>query len=145
MSLDLEKPGLESVAHASLNTTALIARLFQADLLGTSGPRWVVHDLKSVFEMEHEGDITRHILKQARVLAAANYVLIAGDAFAKVIALTEMARIYKIDVEKWKSWTSKFNEMADAVSEDARWNLKERLQKAHDKMVEIQQVLQGRI
>ncbi|UZP32469.1 hypothetical protein NXS19_000285 [Fusarium pseudograminearum] len=139
--LDEEMPRAEEMAHIWLNMATLVAKLFQANLLGTRGSLWISHDLKKAFETFTKGDITKHILKQAQILAVANYILIAGDAFANVISLTRMARIYKIDVEKWKSWTSKLKEMADAVSEDARWNLKERLQKAHNEMVEMQKVL----
>ncbi|KAM0296147.1 hypothetical protein ACHAPM_010403 [Fusarium culmorum] len=93
------------------------------------------------FETSTKGDITKHVLKQAQILAVANYIRIAGDAFSKVTSLTKMARNYKITAEKWKNWTSKLKEMADAVDKDARWDLKERLQKAHNKMVETQKVL----
>ncbi|PTD11508.1 hypothetical protein FCULG_00002841 [Fusarium culmorum] len=77
----------------------------------------------------------------AQILAVANYIRIAGDAFSKVTSLTKMARNYKITAEKWKNWTSKLKEMADAVDKDARWDLKERLQKAHNKMVETQKLM----
>ncbi|KAF5229135.1 hypothetical protein FAUST_10607 [Fusarium austroamericanum] len=139
-TLDQERPDAEEIAHVWLNTASLIAKLVQQDqdLLAGYGSLWVSHDLEKAFETFTKGDITKHILKQAQILAVANYILIAGDAFSKVMSLTKMARNYKINAEKWKNWTSKLKEMADAVDKDARWDLKERLQKAHNKMVEMQ-------
>ncbi|KAG8674275.1 hypothetical protein FPOAC2_00283 [Fusarium poae] len=142
-NLEKERPDAQQMAEVWLNVTALIAKLFQEDpaLLARYGALWMSCDLLKAFEENTKGDITKHILKQAQILAIANYIIIAGDAFAKIIADKRRAQNYEISAEKWKNWTSKLQEMADAVDEDTRWNLKERLQKAHDKMVKMQEVL----
>ncbi|GKU06624.1 hypothetical protein FLAG1_10826 [Fusarium langsethiae] len=139
--LDKERPDAEEIAHVWLNSAALIAKLFQADLLDGYGSVWVSHDLVRTFERRTQGDITKHILKQSQVLAVANYIIFAGDALAKAFENKKFTESRELTAEKWQNWTSKLQEMADAVDEDARWDLKERLQKAHDKMVEMQQVL----
>jgi hypothetical protein len=139
--VNLEGPGLEERAQVTLNTAALLAKLTQADILGVYGPSWATHDLRSAFEQEDKGDVTKHILKQAQVLAAANYILIAGDSLAKALTNRKFVDSRDITAEKWKTWTSKLQEMADSLDENTRWNIKEQLQRAHDKMGEIQGVL----
>ncbi|RGP66312.1 hypothetical protein FSPOR_6690 [Fusarium sporotrichioides] len=138
--LDKERPDAEEIAHAWLNSAALIAKLFQADLLDGYGSMWVSHDLVRTFERRTQGDITKHILKQSQVLAVANYIIFADDALAKALENKKFTESRELTAEKWQNWTSKLQEMADAVDEDVRWDLKERLQKAHDKMVEMQQL-----
>jgi hypothetical protein len=139
--LDKERPDAEEIAHVWLNSAALIAKLFQADLLDGYGSMWVSHDMVRTFERRTQGDITKHILKQSQVLAVANYIIFAGDALVKAFENKKFTESRELTTEKWQNWTSKLKKMADAVNEDARWDLKERLQKAHDKMVEMQQVL----
>ncbi|KAM0400066.1 hypothetical protein ACHAQC_003354 [Fusarium culmorum] len=129
------------IPRVNLMVYKWLLRRHGRDLTVWSKSLWVSYDLEKAFETSTKGDITKHVLKQAQILAVANYIRIAGDAFSKVTSLTKMARNYKITAEKWKNWTSKLKEMADAVDKDARWDLKERLQKAHNKMVETQKVL----
>ncbi|KAF9768116.1 hypothetical protein IL306_014631 [Fusarium sp. DS 682] len=135
--LDREGPAVDEAIDKWLSTTALIAKLYQVDLLGVYGPMWLSSDFKRAFETHTDGDYTKHPVRQAQILAAANYILLAGDAFAKDAKISCPERKYDLDAQKWKLWASKFQEVADTVDENARWDLKEKTQKAHDRMVEL--------
>ncbi|KAF5020725.1 hypothetical protein F66182_7227 [Fusarium sp. NRRL 66182] len=133
---DRDGPGPRQVINTWLGTTALLAKLFRADLLEKYGPLWASADFERAFETHTSGDVTKHPIRQAQILGTANYVLIAGEAFAEA-AKAPQEKNQELDAAKWKLWASKLQEVADAVGEDAEWNLKHKAQEAHDKMVEL--------
>ncbi|KAI8712436.1 NACHT domain-containing protein [Fusarium sp. LHS14.1] len=67
----------------------------------------------------------------------ANYILIAGDAYIKEVK--QPSKKYRVEVTpvRWKLWASKLQEVSDAASIDAEWDLKNRARKAYEKMVEL--------
>jgi hypothetical protein len=137
VSLDYQGPGVAEAINTWISTAALIAKLFQANLLGDYGPLWVSADFRKVFEGQTDRDFTKFPLLQAQILAAANYILLAGEAFAKEAKESSKKRSYVLDASKWKLWASKLQEIADEVGEDAGFGLKHKAQEAHDKMVEL--------
>ncbi|KAF4969881.1 hypothetical protein FSARC_2976 [Fusarium sarcochroum] len=137
MSSDREGPIVDEIIDLWLSTSALIAKLFKAGLLGEEGPRWISHDFERAFKTNTRGDVTKHPIRQAQILGTAIYVLIAGEAFAKEAKTTSEKRHYELNAEKWKFWASKLQEVAQVVGEDALGNLKQKAQEAHDKMVEL--------
>jgi hypothetical protein len=135
--LDREGPAVDGAIDTWLSTTALIAKLFQADLLGAYGPLWLSADFIRAFETHTDGDYTKHPVRQSQILAVANYILLAGEAFAKDAKISSPERRYDLDAEKWKLWAGKLREVADTVDETAGWDLKGKTQKAYDRMVEL--------
>jgi hypothetical protein len=135
--LDYQGSGVTEAINTWISTSALIAKLFQANLLGEYGPLWVSADFKKAFEAQTDRDFTKLPLLQAQILAAANYILLAGEAFAKEAKESSKKRSYVLDASKWKLWASKLQEIADKVGEDAEFGLKHKAQEAHDKMVEL--------
>jgi hypothetical protein len=124
-------------SEAWINISALVAKLYQGGLLDTDGPLWLSMDFENAFEKSTSGDVTSDAGRQAQVLAPINHILIAGEPFAKGAKTTVDGSKFKLDATKWKLWASKIQEIVDAVDEDAKWDLKERAHKAHDKMVEL--------
>ncbi|KAM5349005.1 hypothetical protein ACJ41O_008828 [Fusarium nematophilum] len=116
---------------------ALLAKWFKGDLLETDGRLWVSGDFEKAFEIYTQTDVVNNLGKKAEVLAVANYILFAGDAYINEVK--NPSRWYHVDVtpQRWTLWASKLQEVADAVGEDAEWDLKNRAQKAHDRMVEL--------
>jgi hypothetical protein len=106
-------------------------------LLDSDGPRWITDDFERAFESTTPGDVTSDIGRQAQVLALVNYILIAGEAFAKEAKTPSQKWHLELNAKKWRLWASKLREVADVVDEDAKWDLKERAQKAYNKMVEL--------
>jgi hypothetical protein len=88
------------------------------------------------FKSNAPGDVTIDIGRQAQVLAVVNYILIAGEAYAKEAKAPQRLHL-AVDANKWRLWASKLREVADVVDQNAKWDLKERAQKAYDKMVEL--------
>ncbi|KAF4447895.1 hypothetical protein F53441_8645 [Fusarium austroafricanum] len=119
------------------STAALIAKVFQGGCLENAGPRWIAGDFKRTFELPTSGDIKTDAGRQAQVLATVNYILLAGEAFVAGAKGPSPKWHFEHTVMKWKLWASKVKEVADAVDENARWDLKERAQRAYDKMVEL--------
>ncbi|KAF5001632.1 hypothetical protein FGRMN_938 [Fusarium graminum] len=115
-------------AEAWINTAALLAKLFQGGLLDAHGARWITCDFEQAFEADTPGDVRSDIGRQAEVLALVNYIIIAGEIFVKKVRRPS---------QMWKLWASKIQEVADLVDENTRWDLKERAQMAHDKMIEL--------
>ncbi|KAM0342118.1 hypothetical protein ACHAPU_009732 [Fusarium lateritium] len=134
---DYERPGVTETINVWLSTSALIAKLFQADLLGEYGPLWASADFRDALEKHADGDFTKLPFKHAQILAAADYILLAGVAFAKETKDSSKKRSYELNAVKWKSWASKFQEVSDKIGEDAGWDLKQRAKEAHDRMVEL--------
>jgi hypothetical protein len=66
-----------------------------------------------------------------------NYILIAGEAFAKEAKTPSQKWHLELNAKKWRLWASKLREVADIVDKDAKWDLKERAQKAFNKMVAL--------
>lgn len=133
LPVDADGSDAEEVTHRWLNVANLIAQLFKADLLENFGSRWIAHDFSAALEERRDGDITKHPIKQAEVLAVVTYILIAGERFA------EAAKAGKDEMtaEKWRLWTEEMKQVADVVDESVRWDLKERARKASDIMVEV--------
>ncbi|KAF4498902.1 hypothetical protein FAGAP_4915 [Fusarium agapanthi] len=67
-------------AGAWLSASALIAKLFQGGCLENDGHHWITKDLERTFEVSTKGDIKTDPGRQAQVLSAANYILLAGEA-----------------------------------------------------------------
>ncbi|ENH61719.1 hypothetical protein FOC1_g10016546 [Fusarium oxysporum f. sp. cubense race 1] len=135
--LDREGPAVDGAIDIWLSTTALIAKLFQADLLGAYGPLWLTYDFIRAFKTHTDGDYTKHPVRQAQILAVAIYILLAGEAFAQDAKISSPERRYDLDAENWRLWASKLKEISDTVNEDVRWDLKGKTQKAYEKMVEL--------
>ncbi|KAH7256281.1 hypothetical protein BKA59DRAFT_552087 [Fusarium tricinctum] len=119
-----------------IGIAALIAKLFKEGLLDDDGPRWITGDFVRAFKSNAPGDVTIDIGRQAQVLAVVNYILIAGEAYAKEAKAPQRLHL-AVDANKWRLWASKLREVADVVDQNAKWDLKERAQKAYDKMVEL--------
>ncbi|KAJ4263540.1 hypothetical protein NW762_006359 [Fusarium torreyae] len=133
-----EGPVVVKAIDTWLSVAALIAKLFQADLLEEYGPLWVRADFERAFETRTEGDVTKDPIRQAQILTTANYILLAGEAFAgEAKRPPPKERWYELNATKWKFWASKLQEVAETVGDDALGNLKHRAQEAHDKMVEL--------
>ncbi|KAI8653174.1 hypothetical protein NCS55_01301800 [Fusarium keratoplasticum] len=124
-------------SHSWVNKSALLAKLFSAELLDADGTRWISGDFESAFETRTSGDLATNIGRKAQVVAQANYILIAGDAYIKEVK--QPLKRYRVEVTpaRWKLWASKLQEVADAASIDAEWDLRNRAQKAYGKMVEL--------
>ncbi|KAM0434878.1 hypothetical protein ACHAQK_008573 [Fusarium lateritium] len=120
-----------------INKAALLAKLFKAGLLEADAPRWIANDFERAFESNTPGNVTSDIGRQAQVLALVNYILIAGESFVKEAKTPSQKWHFELDAKKWRLWASKLRDVADAVDENARWDLKARAQKAYDKMVEL--------
>lgn len=135
--LDYQGPGVTEAINTWISTAALIAKLFEANLLGEYGPLWVSADFKNAFEAQTDRDFIKLPLKQAKILAAANYILLAGEAFAKEAKESSKKRSYVLDASKWKLWASKLQEIADSVGENTEFYLKHKAQEAHDRMVKL--------
>lgn len=120
-----------------INISALLDKLYQEGLLDTKGPLWLVKDFEDAFETCTGGDITSDAGRQAQVLAVINHVLIAGEPFVREAKEPSEERKYELDAAKWKLWASKIQEIAEAVGEDAKWDLKNRAKNAYDRMVEL--------
>lgn len=135
--LDYQGPGVTEAINTWISTAALIAKLFQANLLGEYGPLWVSADLKKAFEAQMDRDSIELPLKQAKILAAANYILLSGETFANEAKDSSKKRSYVLNASKWKLWATALQEIADKVGEDAEFDLKHKAQEAHDRMVEL--------
>ncbi|KAF5251233.1 hypothetical protein FANTH_3668 [Fusarium anthophilum] len=135
--LDREGPAIDEAIDRWLSTTALIAKLFQADLLGAYGPLWLSNDFIRAFKTHTDGDYTKHPVRQAQILAVANYIFLAGEALAQDAKIASPERRYDLDAENWKLWASKLKEVSDTVDENVRWDLKEKTRKAYEKMIEL--------
>ncbi|RSL42673.1 hypothetical protein CEP54_015402 [Fusarium duplospermum] len=120
-----------------VNKSALLAKLFSVGLLDADGTRWISGDFESAFETRTSGDLSSNIGRKAQLVAQANYILIAGDTYIKEVK--RPSKKYRVEVTpaRWKLWASKLQEVEDAARIDAEWDLKNRAQKAHDKMVEL--------
>jgi hypothetical protein len=105
-------------------------------LLEENCPHWFANDFEEAFKPTAPGDVTIDIGRQAEVLALVNYILIAGEAFAKEAKEPQRWRLV-LNANKWRLWASKLRDVADVVDKNAKWDLKERAQKAYDKMVEL--------
>ncbi|KAF5646588.1 hypothetical protein F25303_5399 [Fusarium sp. NRRL 25303] len=135
--LDREGPAVDEAIDRWLSTTALIAKLFQADLLGAYGPLWLSCDFIRAFKTHTDGDYTKHPVRQAQILAVANYIFLAGEAFARDAKISSPERRYDLDEENWKLWALKLKEVSDTVDDNVKWDLKEKTRKAYEKMVEL--------
>lgn len=122
-------------AERWVNASALMAKLYHAGLLDDYGPLWVVGDFETGFMRHTYGDLATNVGRQSEVLVPANHILLAGDMLVKEFQGPSKVRGSKLDAATWVSWASKLQEVADAVGEDAPWDLKKRAQEAHDKMV----------
>lgn len=124
-------------SHSWVNKSALLAKLFSAGLLDADGTRWISGDFESAFETRTSGDLATNIGRKAQVVAQAKYILIARDIYVREVK--QPSKKYRVEVTqaRWKLWASKLQEIADAASTDAEWDLKNRAQNAHDKMVEL--------
>ncbi|KAG5657476.1 hypothetical protein KAF25_006040 [Fusarium avenaceum] len=135
--LDYQGPGVTEAINTWISTAALIAKLFQANLLGEYGPLWVSADFKNAFETQMDRDSIELPFKQAKILAAANYILLSGEAFAKEAKDSSKKRSYVLDALKWKVWATALQEIADSVGENTEFDLKHKAQEAHDRMVKL--------
>ncbi|KAI1068176.1 hypothetical protein LB507_004374 [Fusarium sp. FIESC RH6] len=133
LPVDADGSNAEEVMHRWLNVASLIAQLFKADLLENFGSRWIAHDFTAALEKRRDGDVTKHPIKHAEVLAVVNYMLIAGEPFA------EAAKAGKdgMTAERWRLWAEEMKKVADVADGSVRWDLKERARKASDIMVEL--------
>ncbi|KAJ4023013.1 hypothetical protein NW752_003470 [Fusarium irregulare] len=120
-----------------LNISALISKLYRQGLLDTDGALWVSTDLQNALETKEDENVSSDAGRQAQVLAAINHILIAGEVFAKDVKAASVEADADANVEKWKVWADRMKEIADTVDESARWNLKERAEEGHGKMVEL--------
>ncbi|KAF4956019.1 hypothetical protein FGADI_4192 [Fusarium gaditjirri] len=68
--------------------------------------------------------------RQAQVLAAVNHILFSGEAFAEGAKKPLSKWKFQLNATKWKLWASKIREVVETVDETARWDLKEKAQKA---------------
>ncbi|KAF5001634.1 hypothetical protein FGRMN_940 [Fusarium graminum] len=134
---DYERPGVTEAVDIWLSTSALIAKLFQADLLGEYGPLWASADFRDALEKNVDDNLTTLPFKQAQILAAVNYITLAGEAFAKEAKDSSKTRSYELNAARWKLWASKFQEVSDKIGEDAGLGLKQRAKEAHNRMVEL--------
>lgn len=135
--LDYQGPGVTEAINTWISTAALIAKLFQANILGDYGPLWVSADFKKAFEAQMDRESIELPLKQAKILAAANYILLVGEAFAKEAKDSSKTRSYVLDALKWKLWATTLQEIADIVGENTEFDLKHKTQEAHDRMLEL--------
>ncbi|KAF4464536.1 hypothetical protein FALBO_8619 [Fusarium albosuccineum] len=133
---DSEDTPLKTAANEWLNVSALLAKFFKRGLLDEC-VGWVTKDLEYALETRTYGDIVTNIGRQSQVLAAANLILVGGENLAKEVKTPSRKWHMELSAARWKLWASKFQEAADAASEDSEWCLKSRIQKAHDKMVEL--------
>ncbi|KAF5672782.1 hypothetical protein FHETE_3616 [Fusarium heterosporum] len=134
---DYERPGVTEAIDIWLSTSALIAKLFQADLLGEYGPLWASADFRDALEERTDGDLTTLPFKRAQILAAADYISLSGEVFAREAKDSSKTRSYKLNAARWKSWAAKFQEVSDKIGEDVGLGLKQRAKEAHDRMVEL--------
>ncbi|KAF4975628.1 hypothetical protein FZEAL_7619 [Fusarium zealandicum] len=128
---------LPQCAEEWLSISALLAKLYKGGLLDRDGPLWISGDLERAFESRPVGDISTDLARQAQVLAIANCILIAGEPLAEEVRAPSQKRRSEFNQERWKLWATKLDEAAQAVAEDSNWDIKSRLQMAHDKMVEL--------
>ncbi|RBQ76607.1 hypothetical protein FVER14953_00268 [Fusarium verticillioides] len=119
------------------STNSLISKLFQAGCLEDYGYLWVSKDLEKTFGISTSGDVKTNAGRQAQVLAAVNHILLAGEVFVEGAKNPLPKWKFELNATKWKLWASNIKEVAEAVDENARWDLKERAQKAYEKMVEL--------
>ncbi|EKJ72935.1 hypothetical protein FPSE_06981 [Fusarium pseudograminearum CS3096] len=123
--------------EAWINTSALISKLYKEGLLDTEGLIWLTWDFVMAFEKLTKGDVASDAGRQAQVLAPINHILLAGEPFADEAKVAADGRILELNAAKWKLWASKIKEIADAVDDGARWDLKSQAQKAFEKMVTL--------
>ncbi|KAM0296152.1 hypothetical protein ACHAPM_010408 [Fusarium culmorum] len=123
--------------EAWINTSSLISKLYNEGLLDTDGPIWLTWDFVVAFEKLTKGDVASDAGRQAQVLAPINHILLAGEPFADEAKVAADGRILELNAAKWKLWASKIKEIADAVDDGARWDLKSQAQKAFDEMVRL--------
>ncbi|EMT61140.1 hypothetical protein NOF04DRAFT_9269 [Fusarium oxysporum II5] len=119
------------------SSCALLAKLFRGGCLDNDGQHWITKDLERTFEVCTSGDIKTDAGRQAQVLAAINHILLAGEVFVKGAKNPLPKWKFELNATKWKLWASKIKEVAETVDETARWDLKDRAQKAYEKMVEL--------
>ncbi|KAF5628806.1 hypothetical protein F52700_7899 [Fusarium sp. NRRL 52700] len=124
-------------AGAWLSASALIGKLFQGGCLENDGHHWITKDLERTFETSTRGDIKTDPGRQAQVLSAVNYILLAGEAFVKGAKNPLPKWKFELNENKWRLWASKIKEVAETVDENARWGLKARAQDAYERMVEL--------
>ncbi|KIL88031.1 hypothetical protein FAVG1_08914 [Fusarium avenaceum] len=135
--LDYQGQGVTEAINTWISTAALIAKLFRANLLGKYGPLWVSADFKNAFETQMDPESIELPLKQAKIIAAANYILLAGESFSKEAKESSKKRGYVLDASKWKVWATALQEIADKVDENTEFDLKHKAQEAHDRMVKL--------
>ncbi|CAF3500825.1 unnamed protein product [Fusarium graminearum] len=118
--------GLETIASGSWNASH-----------DTDGPIWLTWDFVMAFEKLTKGDVASDAGRQAQVLAPINHILLAGEPFTDEAKATVDGRILELNAAKWKLWASKIKEIADAVDDGARWDLKSQAQEAFHEMVRL--------
>ncbi|SCV33274.1 uncharacterized protein FFB14_04424 [Fusarium fujikuroi] len=119
------------------STSALISKLFQGGCLEDDGHHWIAHDLEKAFEVKTSGEVRTDAGRQAQVLAAVNHILLAGESFVEGAKNPLSKWKFQLNATKWKLWASKIKEVGETVDDNARWELKEKAQKAYEKMVEL--------
>ncbi|KAF5007925.1 hypothetical protein FDECE_5841 [Fusarium decemcellulare] len=128
---------LVKLANEWLSISALLAKLYRGGLLHDMGPVWIFDDLEDALETRTRGDIAIDLGRQAQVLATANYILIAGESVVKEVKKPSRKYEFELSAARWRLWAMNFQQAANAASEESGWDLKNRIQKAHDKMVEL--------
>lgn len=93
--------------------------------------------MEKAFEGKTSGDVKTDAGRQAQVLAAVNHILLAGELFVEGAKSPLRKWKFELNATKWKLWASKIKAVAETVDENARWELKEKAQKAYEKMVEL--------
>ncbi|KAM5349003.1 hypothetical protein ACJ41O_008826 [Fusarium nematophilum] len=139
-----EDLGGQTVAEAIVvwfRMSTFAAKIFQAGLADKEGPCWAFQACEFGFSKankRYKG--LDNIGRQAQLVSIANYILIAGDAMARAAKAKPThwwVEISPMTPAKWRFTAKKLKEVADTVDEDVGFDLKNKAQNAHERMVEL--------
>lgn len=118
-----------------VNWSSFIARCTSAGFLADKGGyeyKYSTVDIRSGLEEE----IPRSDIRNARILASANYILLAGSGIRNHCHTHPSdSDIGKRARDRWNLWRDKFEAIADAQDEDPE--IRDAAKKAHIMMVEL--------
>lgn len=121
-----------------ISVSVFLGKLLNAAVLGETAIGWAAIDLKEGLEKTDDDSRINHLILTCKQVVAAQYILLAGNLLAREAQAPSSEKIAgRLNLDKWRLWTDRLEEISRGTPEDVEWGLKDAAGKAHARMISL--------
>ncbi|KAK5987796.1 hypothetical protein PT974_11930 [Cladobotryum mycophilum] len=129
-------PDYKKTLDKEMSLSILLAKIFQKDILATKDAESSLLDMDAFLVLEKRtSPPSTDLGRWFGAKIAAQWILISGEVMA--FHVKNHRPKAPLGKEKWVAWAAELKRLAETLPENAEWEVKQDVEKAHDKMVKL--------